>query len=332
MAFRRTAASAAELLVELRSFAAARGPALPLPPNLPLDAARVCSGEKELLSPDTPFTFKCTGCGACCRAYAPSVLLDSRDVTLLALPGRGDVSALHPHHFTRRVGGFALSSLSSASVEHCVGGRLLGLPLTRASGTAPVLFLRSRGRGASARCSFSRASGGGGLQCSLGKAGMPLACALYPLGSFLPAAPGVGPALFSLDDAGSCEGVGAAAAGAQAQTAQAYLSHAGLPPRLDSAAWFQQLATAWACSGVEEALAALGAQAMPPRAWLPAGAPAPSAAAQAQGAGAPNPLLAALRGRVRELWYSPARVWEEGTEEVIAEETRALYREASLLL
>ena len=208
-----------------------------------------------------------------------------------------------------------------------MGGRLLGLPLTRASGTAPILFLRSRGRGASARCSFSRASGGGGLQCSLGKAGMPLACALYPLGSFLPAAPGVGPALFSLDDAASCEGVGAA--GAQAQPAQAYLSHAALPPRLDSAAWFQQLATAWACSGVEEALAALGPQARPPQKWLPAGAPS---AAQALGAGAPSPLLAALRGRVREVWYSPARVWEEGTEEEIAGETRALYREASLLL
>ena len=341
MAFRRTAASATALLAELRAFAAALPRGAALPPSLPHDAPRVLAGGKRLLDDAQPLTFACTGCGACCRAYAPSVLLDPRDVALLAphLPGQpraaGDVSAALPRHFTRRVGSFPLAALPPSAALR-LGGSLLGLPLARAEGTAPVLFLRAQGRGAGARCALAAPARGGGLRCSLGKAGMPLACALYPLGAFLPAegsGAGALPALYTQDGRGACEGLGAAGAraGAAPEPARAYLARGALAPRLASAAWWQALATAWACSGVEADAAALGPAAQAPAAWLAAGAEGGSGSGSGSGGSQallPSPLLLALRSRLRAVWYSP-RQWVEGeAEAAIERETLELHREA----
>jgi hypothetical protein len=228
-----------------------------------------------------------------------------------------------------------------------------------------VLFLRTQGKGGGARCAFASAPASAAasartrtrstsssprtLRCTLGKEGMPLACALYPLGAFLPQdaqQPALLPALYSEDDAGSCEGLGpaGAAAGAAPVPVSAYLARGGLPPRLATAAWWQSLATAWACSGIEEDVGALGPGALPPAAWREAAAvggssgsgsssSSSSTGAAAGGGGLPSPFLRALRERVRVAWYSTAEPWQEGESEGrIERQTLALYEQARAAL
>jgi Fe-S-cluster containining protein len=313
--------NAAALLAELRAFASL---GTSLPASLPLDAARVLSGAKQLLSETDSFHFSCTSCGACCRSYSSTVLLDPMDVSLLSsqLPvaqqpytsGSSDVSALFPRHTVRRIGSFHLEALPSAP---SLPGLLSGLPITRASGTAPVLYLRPLGRGRHARCSFSTPGPSpGSLLCSLGKAHMPLACSLYPLGSFRAG-------YFSLDDPHSCEGA-APAAGLHPRTVGQYLHSSALQPRLQAAAWWQALATGWACSGIEADVARLGPAALPPPSWPACGPLDPPGAG-----GAPSLLLQSLRAQLRGIWYSARRQWTEAAaQEEVQAETLALFEKA----
>jgi hypothetical protein len=142
------------------------------------------------------------------------------------------------------------------------------------------------------------------------------------VGAFTSAPGPQGVSFYSLDDPASCEGVGAGPgqdAAVQQRSVQDYLSDgAALPPRLASAQWWQSLATAWACSGVEERVARLGKRAQPPS-WLPA-VPSPPAP------GMPSPFLIALRARLREIWYaSRGGPWGAAAEAAIQEETQALF-------
>ena len=69
-----------------------------LPLSFGADSEKVLTGEKSLLSGDDLLNFKCTGndiqnnrnqtnhegCGACCRSYPNSVILDSYDFYLMS--------------------------------------------------------------------------------------------------------------------------------------------------------------------------------------------------------------------------------------------------------
>ena len=107
-------ASTATLRAELRAFVRARGVPLraaervTFPPHLSEDAGAVVSGRKTLLDVDSKFRFACSGCGACCRSYAETVLVDAADVFLLPKAAR---PAARPAAFRATTGLFRLAAL-----------------------------------------------------------------------------------------------------------------------------------------------------------------------------------------------------------------------------
>jgi hypothetical protein len=409
-AFHATA-TPSQLLAELRAFSLAhRGQ--PLPSSLPDDAASVAAGRKPLLASSSALSFGCTACGACCRAYSASVLLDPADLHRMARAlGAPSPLAARAASFQRAVGLFELAALPGGGAAAAVGASLrvgpaLSLPIAQERGTAPVVFLRPHastntcrfavpharapaggafpegsgggsvegggeggvgaggggggGGGGGRRRRGSGGSGGGGggsggLACSLGPGGMPLACSLYPLGAFFRAERS-GEEFFSVDAPG-CEGLRPlpAAPAPPGATAAGYLARAGASPaRLEAARWWQRLATGWAGSGVERAAAAATPRAAALRArarggrlpaWVEAaeaeaaGAPPPPAAgAPAPAEAPPGPLLRHLREEVARAWFGlgPAAgvegEWGEAHQAAIEEATGRIFGEAALAL
>lgn len=280
------------------------------------------------------------------------------DNNFRALVGYYELDALSPLSYATGVSDTGALVLGSSLRV----GPGLTLPLRARAGTAPVLYLRARAVGEGVRvCGFAVPAGPGAsappavhtpasqrvalahgrVACSLGPGAMPYACALYPLGSFVETPRSH---FFSVDNRDSCEGVGAVpkklapedgfSAHAQGppsqQTLASYAFNNSLEARADSARWFQRLATAWACSGIEARAAAAApasaaatlsrlreASASVPL-WLvdalqsaaaAAAAAAPLAPVGRRRAAAseppPPPLLVALRARVRSVWYRP---------------------------
>lgn len=85
------APSPKELLSTLRKFAAMsyakRPDSDPLPPDVASDGLRVAAGEKLLLSAQAgdAIQFSCTACGACCKSFSDTVLLEPLDVFVMSL-------------------------------------------------------------------------------------------------------------------------------------------------------------------------------------------------------------------------------------------------------
>ena len=85
----------------------AQPPALPL--SLAADAHLVAVGRKALLVEDDAFRFACTGCGACCRSFADTVLLDPQD--LWRMRNASAISLDSLEHFRHAIGRFTLAAL-----------------------------------------------------------------------------------------------------------------------------------------------------------------------------------------------------------------------------
>jgi len=388
------AESPAQLFAELRAFARTR--AL-YPSALPADAPAVAAGRKPLVAESSALSFSCTACGACCRKPAASVLVDPPDLHRMARTLGAPPLLLYPHRFHRALGLFELAALprGAGSSTLCVGPDL-ELPITHASGTAPVIFLKLDS--ASSTCQFAlphersapgvsafgrsspksagdnnggtttsstRSTSGSrnnhgarsGLACSLGPAGMPLACSMYPLGAFFRAEPS-GVQFFSVDSPG-CEGLGAVGAargprgsspasdaGSSHLTVATYL-RGGLNSapsgaadlRLAAAAWWQRLATAWAVSGIERraagvssvraAAASLRARGAHAPAWVEAALKAETRLSEAPASGE---FLRALREAIAEVWFSPPDTtgaeWGMQQQQEIEVATARLFAEA----
>jgi hypothetical protein len=170
----------AALLLELRALSAQqRGWALPS--ALPDDAAAVARGRKPLVGASSALSFACTACGACCRAYAASVLCDPCDfyrIARVSVSASGDSDsdsvaltaggcsplATHPSRFQRAVGLFELAALPPGALLE--GGAVLRvgpaltLPVAQPRGTAPVVFLKPHGGACGFAVPHGRAPGG----------------------------------------------------------------------------------------------------------------------------------------------------------------------------
>ena len=315
----------------------------PLPAFLPTDTPLILRGRKHLLnSSHSSLTFSCTGCGSCCRSYSSTVLIDPHDISVMRLPPKeglhASVSQQYQGNFVHRVGLFTLEALTPAVK---VGSVLHGLPITRSRGTAPIVFLRALQGESGERCSFAlEGKTGGGLTCSLGPERMPLSCALYPLGFFMPTD---GQDSFYSVDTRGCEGLGDGekpmASGEEQPVAptvsvQNYLDTRGLGPRVANASWYQSLATAWACSGIEhlaegvtEPIEALRRRLVikgvhPPPSWLYE--PKEGTASNL----GPPPLLIALRQAIRNVWYENGVDWSTEVEAGMERRTKMVYEEA----
>lgn len=330
------------LLNELRAFMAQRRRA-PLPAFLPTDTPLILRGRKHLLSKlQSSLNFSCTGCGSCCRSYSSTVLIDPRDVFAMRLPPNSgphsSVSQQHPDHFVHRVGLFTLEALPPNSNPPIkVGSILHGLPITRPRGTAPIVFLRAHtDESGGEKCSFAlEERRGGGLTCSLGPDRMPLSCALYPLGYFMPT--DGQDSFFSVDTRG-CEGLGGGEK-QQGGTVESYLDARGLGPRVANASWYQSLATAWACSGMEHMAEGvkepietlrqrLVTKGISPPSWLQQEASVGMASSNL-----PSPLLIALRQAIRNIWYENGGVlWSREVEEGMERRTKEVFDEATAVI
>jgi hypothetical protein len=331
-----TISSPAALLAELRSFSRTRGSRrkswpLALPAG---DASALVAGKKPLLAlhtqlessassthtTTTPFHFKCTNCGNCCKTLPAAVRIDIIDAWRMTKlnPTKG----LFPlSNFSRAVGLFDIRALIEGGIAARVTARIsMRLNQVRKGearpvigqlkgdddeivttfGTAPITFLRPSPT--TSRCGFAvdtSSSHGEGLTCSLSTHGMPLTCSLYPLGHFLHTdrrVDGSSTHFFTVDERG-CEGIvkvqdkdNITASTTTVNenistTLEAYALRNGLLPRYYAAEWSRGLSTAWACSGIEAHAAGEGGNGL--------------------SSSLPTPSLIALRERIRKIWETP---------------------------
>ena len=324
--------SPAALLSELQRFSRTSGG--PRRTSWPLalpagDASALISGNKPLLAlqqasssstPTTPFNFKCTGCGDCCKTLPAAVRIDIIDAWRMTK--MNPTMGLFPlNNFARAVGLFDRRALIEGGIAARVMARISmrlnqvrgalkndnGAITETSFGTAPITFLRPSPK--TSRCGFALDAAHGGLTCSLSSKGMPLTCSLYPLGHFLHAdmrVDGSSTHFFTVDEKG-CEGVVKRVKGNSTTTTattttannnnseeeegvknenmlEAYASRNGLLPRYHAAEWSRGLSTAWACSGIEAHAAAAGGSGI---------------------SSLPTPSLIALRERIRKVWETP---------------------------
>lgn len=310
------------LLAELRAFASQRR--RPTWPNSlsSTDADAVAAGAKTLVSPGSPLQFSCTACGVCCRSLSSTVLVDAADLWRIT---RGGVP-LNQTNFSRAVGLFsfdALNSRAESAAEDAL--RRFGYSKTRLkSGTAPVLFLKPRAtvKNAGPTCGYLVTRGSGEtahFECGLGIDGMPLSCALYPLGHFMRAEES-GVDFFTVD-AGKCEGVGGQVDStgiAYDKSVDDFFSRNSLADRLAAADKFRGLVTAYAVTGIELATTgpprARDALASDSRARLPRWIREALAARAHEDAISRGPasdvpaLLVILRDRARAIWEAPREI------------------------
>jgi len=327
--------NARELYAELVRFAGKGRKRFPS--YFPEDTLQVLNKEKGLLSSKDSFSFACTGCGACCRNYSSTVILDPYDIHRMGIfvpDSRVDVSILYPKHFSRRIGLFELEALPHGTAS--LGGTLNGLPVKHTKGTAPVLFLAQQAKeeekeAASARCAFSVPRPEGGLLCTLGPDKMPLSCSLYPLGYFMAGKRGAD--FFSVDNRG-CEGLSKESPSSFG--VHDYLAKGDMNNRIALSSWWQSLATSWTCSGVELTCSRVGAPLEKLRTLVAAaGVSVPSwldvqenIVLKSSECSGPSPLLLAIRDAIRGSWYRGGPSFSKDT---LEGETRRLYGEAMLV-